>query len=480
MQLSLEDIEHLIASKESKSLEFKETTGQLTRGMETGCAFMNSPSGGYLLFGINDKGKIIGQEVSDKTQKEIAGALRRFEPTVLVDVAYVPIPAHENKCVIVIHFEDAFNKKPYLFDGRAYIKIESTTSVMSQEAYNELLMSRHKEQFRWEAYLNKQLSVEMFDKEKIIGTIRLGIENGRLPESTIENTDIPVLLDKLDLAENGVFKNAASVLFAKKTSNYFPQCKLRLARFRGTDRMEFIDNSQIEGNIFFLFDEAMAFLFKHLSLSGRINKFEREEELSIPYKALREAVINALCHRDYSILGGSVGIAIYDDRVEIINPGKLPKGIDINDITSPHKSIPNNPLIANVLYRRKMLESWGRGLELMYNECTRVGLPTPTLSDNEGEVVVTFYFKKQVTEQVTEQATEQVTEQVMALIHILSDKEMSIKEILKALNLKHRPTLLYDYIQPAMKLDIIEQTQPDSPKSPTQKYRLTDKGKKMI
>ena len=149
MQLSLEDIEHLIASKESKSLEFKETTGQLTRGMETGCAFMNSPSGGYLLFGINDKGKIIGQEVSDKTQKEIAGALRRFEPTVLVDVAYVPIPAHENKCVIVIHFEDAFNKKPYLFDGRAYIKIESTTSVMSQEAYNELLMNRHKEQFRW-------------------------------------------------------------------------------------------------------------------------------------------------------------------------------------------------------------------------------------------------------------------------------------------------------------------------------------------
>ena len=319
----------------------------------------------------------------------------------------------------------------------------------------------------------------MFDKEKIIGTIRLGIENGRLPESTIENTDIPVLLDKLDLAENGVFKNAASVLFAKKTSNYFPQCKLRLARFRGTDRMEFIDNSQIEGNIFFLFDEAMAFLFKHLSLSGRIIKLEREEELSIPYKALREAVINALCHRDYSILGGSVGIAIYDDRVEIINPGKLPKGIDINDITSPHKSIPNNPLIANVLYRRKMLESWGRGLELMYNECTRVGLPTPTLSDNEGEVVVTFHFKKQVTEQVTEQVAEQVTEQVMALIHILSDKAMSIKEILKALNLKHRPTLLYDYIQPAMKLDIIEQTQPDSPKSPTQKYRLTDKGKKM-
>ena len=161
-----------------------------------------------------------------------------------------------------------------------------------------------------------------------------------------------------------------------------------------------------------------------------------------------------------------------NDKVEIINPGRLPKGIDINDLKSPHKSIPNNPLIANVLYRRKMLESWGRGLDLMYSECKRVGLPIPTLSDNQGEVVVTFYLKEQV--------TEQVTEQVISLIKALSDKEMSIKEILETLSMKHRPTLLYDYIQPAMQLGFVEQTQPDSPKSPTQKYRLTDKGKKMI
>ena len=149
----------------------------------------------------------------------------------------------------------------------------------------------------------------------------MGIENGRLPESIIENTSIPVLLDKLDLADNGSFKNAAAILFAKKTSNHFPQCKLRLARFKGITRSEFIDNAQIEGNIFVLFDEAMSFLFKHLSLSGKIIKAEREEELTVPYKALREAVINAFCHRDYSNPGGSAGIAIYDDRVEIINTG---------------------------------------------------------------------------------------------------------------------------------------------------------------
>ena len=164
MLLTFEEIVSLATSKESNILEFKATTGQLTRGMESGCAFMNSTNGGYLLFGVNDKGKIIGQEVSDKTKQEIAGALKKFEPGVFVDVQYIPIPTHEDRCIIAIHFEDIFNRKPYLFDGRAYIKIESTTSVMPQDTYNELLINRHKEQFRWEAFLNKLLSIEAFDK----------------------------------------------------------------------------------------------------------------------------------------------------------------------------------------------------------------------------------------------------------------------------------------------------------------------------
>ena len=124
---------------------------------------------------------------------------------------------------------------------------------------------------------------------------------------------------------NGILNNAAVVLFAKPDIYGYTQCLLRLARFRGTDKMEFIDSQRIQGNIFLLFDAAMAFIFKHLSLSGKIEGFEREEQLTVPYKAIREGVINSLCHRCYREPGGSVGIAIYDDRVEIENPGTLPK-----------------------------------------------------------------------------------------------------------------------------------------------------------
>lgn len=316
MKLTIQDIQILVNSRESASLELKETTGQLTRGMESGCAFMNGARGGFL----------------------------------------------------------------------------------PQEVYHELLKERYREQYRWEAFANRDLTTEMLDKEKILATIRLGIEYGRLPESAIEQTDVLLLLDKLNLTEGGLFRNAAAVLFSKNTRGFFPQLRLRLARFRGNDRSEFLDNAQLEGNLFELFDAAMLFLFKHLSLSGKIKGTEREEVLSIPHKALRESVVNAFCHRDYAQPGGSVGIAIYDDRVEILNTGHLPKDINVGNLVASYKSMPNNPLIANVLYRRKMVESWGRGLELMYSACIAAGLPAPTLREVHGEVIVTYFLTEQVTE----------------------------------------------------------------------------------
>ena len=213
--LTYNDIKKLVSTQESSNLELKETTGQLSRAMETGCAFLNSDVGGHVLFGVSDRGIIIGQQVSDKTKKTIAEQLRKFEPAAFVDVEYISIPDTQ-KNVIAIYFDDAFMRKPFIYDGRAYMRVESTTTVMSQDFYNELLINRQKNQYLWEAFTNKSLTVEMLDKEKILGTIRLGVESGRLPESTLENQDVEVLLNKLDLFENGLLKNAAGVLFISK------------------------------------------------------------------------------------------------------------------------------------------------------------------------------------------------------------------------------------------------------------------------
>ena len=157
----------------------------------------------------------------------------------------------------------------------------------------------------------------------------------------------------MGLSEDGILKNAAAVLFAKKKLANYPQNLLRLARFEGTDKTVFLDNLRVHGNLFQLLDAAMAFFFKHLSLSGKINGLYREEELSIPYKALRESCINSFCHRSYHHPGSSVSIAIYDDRVEIRNTGTFPADLPIERLMEEHDSKPQNPIIANVLYKRK-------------------------------------------------------------------------------------------------------------------------------
>lgn len=132
--------------------------------------------------------------------------------------------------------------------------------------------------------------------------------------------------------------------------------------------------------------------FVEEDLPGTINGLEREEHLTIPYKAIREGVINSLCHRSLRTLGGSVGIAIYDDRVEIENPGMLPCDWDMEKMKSEHCSVPQNPLIASVLYKRKLLESWGRGISLMTEECQKAKLPEPEFKLSNGFVILVFRY----------------------------------------------------------------------------------------
>ena len=342
------------------------------------------------MFGVTDKGKIIGQELSDKTKREIGEAIRRIEPFATIEVSYIAIP-DTTKSIISIHAEEQRYMRPFSYRGRAYQRIESVTSVMTQEIYNQLLMQRSGK-YAWESLTNPNLQITDLNEQAIMGAVRGGIRGGRLPEATIRE-ELPTILEKFNLLHGGKLNNAAAVLFGKDFYNY-PQCLLRLARFKGTTKDEFIDNQRINGNIYSLLDAAMAFFFKHLSLSGKIERLYREEELNIPYKALREGCINALCHRAYHRPGSSVGIAVYDDRVEIENSGTFPPDMTIEKLLSGHNSEPQNLIIANVLYKSEVLESWGRGINLMVSECRRVGIPDPEFHTDGSAVWVVFHYTR--------------------------------------------------------------------------------------
>ena len=479
---TLDDIKNLITSDtETDKIEFKATTGQLERGMETLCAFLNG-EGGTVLFGVTDKGKITGQEVAGKTKENIGEAINRLEPSANVRIFYVSISDSEKK-VIALHVESARVERPFCYKGRPYMRIENVTTLMPQDKYNHLLLQRGGS-YGWEAIINPDLKIEDLDENAIMGAVRNGIRGGRLPETTITES-IPTILEKFDLLHNGKLNNAAAVLFGRKFYGY-PQCLLRMARFKGTSKEEFWDNQRIQGNIYNLLDAAMAFFFKHLSLSGKIEGLYREEELSVPYKALRECCINAYAHRFYHHPGTSVSIAIYDDRIEITNSGVFPQDMSMERLLGLHDSQPHNPVIATVLYKSTVLESWGRGIKLMVDECRRVGIPEPEFHCDGGFVWVVFHYKRMVAGQdrpSTDQAPTKYrpsTDQVYVLVKALEHKELSVKELMEALELSHRPTFRTNYLHPALNEGYIVPLYPESPSHPRQKYRLTDKGKALL
>ena len=189
----------------------------------------------------------------------------------------------------------------------------------------------------------------------------------------------------------------------------FPQCQLRLARFKGTDKSEFLDHRQERGHAFYLLEEAMTFLRRHLPMSGRFeeNRLERIDTLAIPALALREALVNAFCHRDYSLPGGAVNVAIYNDRTEIWSDGKLPFGLQPEDLSRDHTSQPRNPIITDVFFRRGLIEQWGRGTQKVVELCEEAGCPMPEFDEVAGALMVRFPVPKQLTGEDTPQVTPQ-------------------------------------------------------------------------
>lgn len=375
---------------EGVDVEFKETTGQLDRGMETLCGMLNG-TGGIVIFGIKNSGKIIGQEIGDKTTRMIGEALRRFEPSVEIQQKYIKLKDSE-KQLIVFEAEGNNPDRPYSYDGRPYQRHDSVTSVMPHDKYSRMIMNRGGLKYKWDALPNENLKFDDLDESRIHWAIRQALELGRLKEGAYTRDPIAIL-EKFKVLKKGVYNNAA-VLFGKDFF-YYHNCIIRLARFRGIDKREFIDNQQIEGNIFDLLNEVTPFFLKHLSVTSRMEGMYRKDELEVPITALRECCANALAHMDWRKTA-SVGVAIYDDRIEIENAGMLPEEIPANQLTygsrilASHTSEPPNETIARVMYYSGVIEHWGRGLSMIFEECKRVGLPQPRVTDERGVVKVIF------------------------------------------------------------------------------------------
>ena len=390
--MTLDEIKTLLANGECETFEYKESTGQRVDACETLCAFLNG-NGGTVVFGVTRKGKLTGQLVSDETRRNLFEVFDKFEPAADIETEWVRVD--ETHQAIVCKVQRG-NVRPYVYDGRPYKRVQSSTTVMPQEEYERMLSERSGFISEWELRENPRVTLDAIDEEEVFRTAKMAVAVGRL-DASADLTDPAVILRKFKLMGDGRPLNGAMVLFGKDLT-FYPQCYLKAAKFQGTTKDVFDDVGIHEsGNFFTLFDKAMAFCFKHLKLRGEVKGKYREESLEVPADALRESIINALIHRLYTVNGGSVSIAIFDDRVEITNPGNFPPDLPIEKITEVHESFPRNPRVADVLFRRKTIEAWGRGFRAIYSACKREGKPYPTITC-DGHFVKTVYSRPQLSQ----------------------------------------------------------------------------------
>ncbi len=235
----------------------------------------------------------------------------------------------------------------------------------------------------------------------------------------------------------------------------------------GISKVKILDRKDFDHDLYTNYQETISYLQAKLNTEFIITGTGRDEVLEFPTDALREALVNAIAHRDYRSTA-NIQVHIFQDRVEIISPGGLPAGMQPEDLG--HKSIPKNPLLFSMLYRMDLVEQIGSGITRILQLCTDLGSPSPELITETNWFTVAFKRR---------QVTGQVTKEILKLLQACTE-EMSRNKLQDKLKLKHIDNFTDNYLRPAINANLIEMTIPEKPKSRLQKYRQTAKGKQYL
>lgn len=303
-----------------------------------------------------------------------------------------------------------------------------------------------------------------------------------------EESSVMEVLTQLNLLDKERPSHAAVLLFGKQPQRFLISSEIKCAHFHGTEVTKPIPFYRVyKGTVFDLVDQAVDFVLSKIDLAvgTRAESLQVPVAYEIPPEVIREAIVNAVAHRDYSS-NGSVQVMLFADRLEVWNPGTLPPPLTLAKLRRPHGSVPSNPLLAEPLYLTKYIERMGTGTGDMIKRCRTVGLDEPEFALTDGFVItirrkpdLAFQAVGGTTGEVTGEVTEEVTEEVKRLLTVLIG-EMKRAEIQEALALRHENYFREAYLLPALTAGMIEMTIPAKPTSSKQKYRLTQKGRDLM
>jgi ATP-dependent DNA helicase RecG len=369
----------MIFGKETETLEFKRTTGELKEAVISVASILNKSGKGELYFGIKNDGTVLGQQVGDQTLRDISKAISdNLKPQIFPTIDTVAI---DDKYCVRVEFTG--NQLPYYAFGRAYIRVADEDKQMSPEELEALIIKKHEQVSNWDASPSRIdiNSIEASVLEKYIGKANAA---GRLDYQYTNPEDI---LGRLKLIESGVLNNTAEIMFGKT-----PSIEIQMAIFATKEKLTFNDIYRTEGRILDLVDIAERYIRNTMRYRVIIDgtQIARKEIPEVPHIAIREALLNSFCHKNYRTPQNNE-VAIYSDRIEIYNPGVFPEHIDPDDfLKGVGQSVHRNPLLARIMYYSKDIENFGTGLKRIADACEEAGVRYEFVKGKLGFTVV-FY-----------------------------------------------------------------------------------------
>jgi predicted HTH transcriptional regulator len=334
----------------------------------------------------------------------------------------------------------------------------------------------------FDASLHPSATIDELEEEKIQTFVRTARAKRGFPLR--EGAAIDQVLTHLNMLQGHQVSNSALLVFGKKPQQFFPTAIVKCAHFHGLQVQKPIpDHKVFNGDVFEQVDQAVDFVLSKINVSvgTRDKSVQAPIQYEIPRAAVTEAIVNAIAHRDYTS-NGSVQVMLFTDRLEISNPGRLVPELSLEKLRLQHASYPTNPLLAECMYQTGYIERFGTGTLEIIRLSDEAHLHEPDFNIDEGFKVVLWRPSVAITDQVptkyrpsTDQVTDHVDELIQRLVLVLS-KPKSRPELMEALDLRHNGNFRDNYLRPAMESGFVEMTDPNSPNSPKQRYRLTTKG----
>lgn len=392
--MTKKELKNLI--EENEAIELKSSLSLINEIIEAVSAFSNT-KGGKIIIGVNNAGRILGVEMGKDTIERLANKIaQNTDPKIQPGIKVENI---DKKKIIIIEVMESLDKLVLAF-GRPFKRIGKSSHKMSKDEYERLILEKHKEKVQFDSNICKGANIKDIDK-KMVKKFLIEARTKRGLDLD-ENLSVKEVLRRLKLIRDGKLTNAAALLFGKP-HDFFLQSEIKCIRFKGTGVTgKMIDLKPIETNVINQVIEAEKFIFDHIAMSAWIEseKIQRQEKWEYPPKAIREALCNAIAHRDYWSTA-KAQVRIFDDRIEFWNPGKLPQGWTVKTLKQKHDSMPPNPLIAKQFFWIKYIEEVGTGTNKIIEWCLDWGLPEPDFEYTGTSLVVTFR-KSKLTEKYLE------------------------------------------------------------------------------